>query len=82
MQHRGSSQVIEDSRPHRVVGLPIYVQQCVQEVQSSDWTASTSADRVSVMSRVRHQVRGEQQRWKGAVQEQRRHIYDHHTMLN
>ena len=54
----------------------------VQEVHGSDWTATTSADRVSVMSRVRHQVRGEQQRWKGAVQEQRRHIYDHHTMLN
>jgi len=55
---------------------------CLQEVQGSDWAAGTSADRVSVMSRVRHQVRGEQQRWKGAVQEQRRHIYDHHTMLN
>ena len=56
----------------------------VQEVQGggAGWMASTSADRVSVMSRVRHQVRGEQQRWKGTVQEQRRHIYDHHTMLN
>lgn len=52
------------------------------EVQGSDWASATSADRASVMSRVRHQVRGEQQRWKGAVQEQRRHIYDHHTMLN
>ena len=51
-------------------------------MQGSDQLPSTSADRVSMMSRVRHQVRGEQQRWKGAVQEQRRHIYDHHTMLN
>jgi hypothetical protein len=42
----------------------------------------TISDGSSVMSRVRHQVRGEQQRWKGAVQEQRKHIYDHHTMLN
>lgn len=38
-----------------------------------------------VMSRVKHKVcsvRGEQQKWKGTVQEQRKHIYDRHTMLN
>lgn len=38
-----------------------------------------------VMSRVKNKVcsvRGEQQKWKGTVQEQRKHIYDRHTMLN
>jgi hypothetical protein len=38
-----------------------------------------------LMSRVRQEVdrvRGEQLRWKGTVQEQRRNIYDRHTMLN
>lgn len=41
--------------------------------------------RTGVMLRVKHEVqrmRGEQERWKGAVQEQRKHIYDRHTMLN
>lgn len=38
-----------------------------------------------VISRVRHEVRrvqGEQRKWKGTVQEQRKNIYDRHTMLN
>ena len=38
-----------------------------------------------MMSRVRHKMRnmaGEQERWKGTVQEQRRNIYDRHNMLN
>ena len=37
------------------------------------------------VSRVKHEVnrvKGEQQKWKGQVQEQRRNIYDRHTMLN
>lgn len=41
--------------------------------------------RTGVMLRVKHEVqrmRGEQERWKGTVQEQRKHIYDRHTMLN
>jgi len=40
---------------------------------------------VALMTRVKHEVQkvhGEQQKWKGTVQEQRRHIYDAHTMLN
>lgn len=38
-----------------------------------------------VISRVKTEVRrvhGEAQRWRGTVQEQRKHIYDRHTMLN
>ena len=41
--------------------------------------------RPTVLSRVKYEVgkvRGEQRKWKGQVQEQRRHIYDRHTMLN
>lgn len=41
--------------------------------------------RTGVMLRVKHEVqrmRGEQERWKGKVLEQRKHIYDRHTILN
>jgi len=44
-----------------------------------------SAQPPGVISRVRHKVRtiaGEQEKWKGTVQEQRRNIYDRHNMLN
>ncbi len=43
------------------------------------------ARRGPIISRVQHQVnraKGEQQKWKGTVQEQRRNVYDRHTMLN
>lgn len=38
-----------------------------------------------IMSRVEQEVsrvRGAQEKWKGTVVEQRRNIYDRHTMLN
>ena len=38
-----------------------------------------------LINRVKYEVnkvKGEQQKWKGTVKEQRRHIYDTHTMLN
>jgi len=41
--------------------------------------------RVGVMSRVKHEVnrvKGEQEKWKGTVKEQRKIIFDRHTMLN
>ena len=43
------------------------------------------ARRGPIISRVQHQVnraKGEQEKWKGTVQEQRRNVYDRHTMLN
>lgn len=45
-----------------------------------------SAEEVAMRSRVRvavlQRVGSQQDRWKRQVQEQRRHIYDQHTMLN
>lgn len=64
-----------------------------QQRMSSPWRPSSSPDEgvamrpapPGVISRVKTEVRrvhGEAQRWRGTVQEQRRHIYDRHTMLN
>ncbi len=38
-----------------------------------------------ILTQVRQQVnkaKGEQEKWKGTVQEQRRNVYDRHNMLN
>jgi len=53
--------------------------------QSSSPDEAEMAAAPGVISRVKTEVRrvhGEAQRWRGTVQEQRRHIYDRHTMLN
>jgi len=56
-----------------------------QRCQSSSPDEVEMAAPPGVISRVKTEVRrvhGEAQRWRGTVQEQRRHIYDRHTMLN
>ncbi|KAK2160427.1 hypothetical protein LSH36_133g01025 [Paralvinella palmiformis] len=56
-----------------------------QSIQPGGMLEDTTRPRGAIMMRVKHEVsrvRGEQQKWKGTVQEQRRHIYDRHTMLN
>jgi len=55
-----------------------------EKVENSD--ADGEKARISdVFRRFRNKMRfvkGEQQRWKGQVQEQREHIYDKRTILN
>ncbi|XP_074662404.1 proton-transporting V-type ATPase complex assembly regulator TMEM9-like isoform X2 [Tubulanus polymorphus] len=52
-----------------------------------DQTVTTSSANAPPGGRVRasslvNRVKDTQEKWKGVVQEQRRHIYDQHTMLN
>lgn len=59
--------------------------QDTQSLQPGGMLEDTTRPRGAIMMRVKHEVsrvRGEQQKWKGTVQEQRKHIYDRHTMLN
>jgi len=48
----------------------------------ADVAESSSGRSSGVISRVKHRMAGEQEKWKGAVQNQRKNIYDEHTMLN
>jgi len=48
----------------------------------SDVAESSSGRSTGVISRVKHRMAGEQEKWKGTVQNQRKNIYDEHTMLN
>lgn len=44
---------------------------------------SSTSDGLATRSRaIMTRVRDQQNRWKGTVQEQRKNIYDRHTMLN
>jgi len=47
-----------------------------------DIAESSSGRSAGMISRVKHRVAGEQEKWKGTVQNQRKNIYDEHTMLN
>jgi TMEM9 len=49
---------------------------------SDDVQVQSSSGVISRMKREVRRVHGEAQKWKGTVQEQRKNIYDRHTMLN
>ncbi|ELU18840.1 hypothetical protein CAPTEDRAFT_226754 [Capitella teleta] len=56
-----------------------------QSVHRPEEENSTRPRNGPITNRVKHEVhrlRDEQQRWKGTVSEQRKHIFDRHTMLN
>ena len=58
--------------------------------ESEDISTVSSRDNITVMTSRRamgrsaalQRIGSQQDRWKRQVQEQRRHIYDQHTMLN